>query len=76
MKTLKIITVSLIFAVFMIMPVMANENNYYKEQFEASGAENLPDALSDEARELLKNPELEKNELLKAAVDYVLRSGE
>ena len=30
----------------------------------------------EEARELLKNPELEKNELLKTAVDYVLQSGE
>ena len=30
----------------------------------------------EEARELLKNPELEKNELLKAAVDYVLQSRE
>ena len=30
----------------------------------------------EEARELLKTPELEKNELLKAAVDYVLQSGE
>ncbi len=30
----------------------------------------------EEARELLKNPELEKNELLKAAVDYVLQSEE
>ena len=30
----------------------------------------------EEARELLKNPELNKNELLKAAVDYVLQSGE
>ena len=31
---------------------------------------------AEEARELLKTPELEKNELLKAAVDYVLQSGE
>ncbi len=30
----------------------------------------------EEARELLKDPELEKNELLKAAVDYVLQSEE
>ena len=30
----------------------------------------------EEARELVKNPELEKNELLKAAVEYVLQSGE
>ena len=30
----------------------------------------------EEARELSKNPELNKNELLKAAVDYVLQSGE
>lgn len=30
----------------------------------------------EEARELLKTPEIEKNELLKAAVDYVLQSGE
>ena len=30
----------------------------------------------EEARELLNKPELEKNELLKAAVDYVLQSGE
>ncbi len=28
---------------------------------------------SDEARELMKNPELEKNEKLKAAVEYVLQ---
>ena len=27
----------------------------------------------DEARELKKNPEIEKNEILKAAVDYVLQ---
>ena len=31
---------------------------------------------AEEARELLKNPELEKNERLKAAVDYVLQSEE
>lgn len=30
----------------------------------------------EEARELLKSPELEKNELLKAAVNYVLQSKE
>ncbi len=30
----------------------------------------------EEARELAKNPELNKNELLKAAVDYVLQSEE
>ena len=30
----------------------------------------------EEARELLKNPELEKNQQLKAAVDYVLQSKE
>ena len=30
----------------------------------------------EEARELSKNPELNKNELLKAAVDYVLQSEE
>ena len=30
----------------------------------------------EEARELLKNPELEKNEQLKAAVNYVLQSKE
>lgn len=30
----------------------------------------------EEARELLKNPELEKNEQLKAAVEYVLQSKE
>jgi len=30
----------------------------------------------EEARELLKNSEVEKNELLKAAVDYVLQSEE
>ena len=30
----------------------------------------------EEAKELLKNPELEKNEKLKAAVDYVLQSEE
>lgn len=30
----------------------------------------------EEATELLNDPELEKNELLKAAVDYVLQSGE
>ena len=30
----------------------------------------------EEARELLKDPELEKNEQLKAAVDYVLLSEE
>lgn len=30
----------------------------------------------EEARVLVKNPELEKNELLKAAVEYVLQSGE
>jgi hypothetical protein len=30
----------------------------------------------EEARELLQNPELEKNEQLKAAVQYVLQSKE
>ena len=30
----------------------------------------------EEAKELLQNPELEKNVLLKAAVDYVLQAGE
>ena len=30
----------------------------------------------EEARELLQNPELEKNEQLKAAVEYVLQSKE
>lgn len=30
----------------------------------------------EEAKELLENPELEKNELLKAAVDYVLQAEE
>ena len=30
----------------------------------------------DEARELLQNPELEKNKQLKAAVEYVLQSKE
>lgn len=30
----------------------------------------------DEARELMKDPELEKNEKLKAAVEYVLQKGD
>ena len=38
---------------------------------------NLRDLFTvEEAKELLQNPELEKNVLLKAAVDYVLQAGE